>query len=210
MKIKTIYGFRNSALCAACLLLAAGAAEAKPDKGNSGKGGGKAEHSEKGKGGGKHDNKGKKDKHDDTRKDAEKHGKDAKKDHKEAHKADDKLDKEVAEWRKKRFRDEDRNGVIKYFSDYSKNEYGLPPGLAKNYRNGKPLPPGWQKKVQNGYVIDDGMSGYFQPLEHSLFPGLEVVPDTRLYLYGNRLVRVYEPRREVIDIFEVPTIRLDR
>ncbi len=209
MKNSMMNGFRNSTLLAACLLLAAGSAEGKPDKGNGGKGG-KPEHSEKQKGGGKPDNKGKPDKHNDARKDAEKHGKNAGKDQKEAHKTDKKRDKEVAEWRKKRFRDEDRTGVARYFSDYSKNEYGLPPGLAKNYRNGKPLPPGWQKKVYKGYVIDDGLSGYFHPLEHSLFPGLEVVPDTRLYLYGNRLVRVYEPRREVIDVFEVPTIRMDR
>lgn len=202
MKTKMTDGFRNSALLAACLLLAAGAAEGKPGKGKGEKGGGKPEHSEKQKGG-KPDNKGKPDKHDDVRKEIEK-------DHKEAHKADKKLDKEVAEWRKKRFRDDDRTGVIRYFSGYRENEYGLPPGLAKNYRRGKPLPPGWQKKVFDGYVIGDDMSGHFHPLKHSLFPGLEVVPNTRLYLYGNRLVRVYEPRREVIDVIEVPTIRFDR
>jgi hypothetical protein len=198
MKDSKMNGFRNSTLFAACLLPAAGGAEGKPDR------------DEGGKGGGKPDNKGKPDKHDDARKDAEKHRKDFGKDQKEARKDYEKQDKEVAEWRKKCFRDEDRTGVIHHFSDYSKNEYGLPLGLAKNYRNGKPLPPGWQKRVYNGYVIDDGLPGYFHPLEHNLFPGLEVVPDRRLHLYGNRLVRGYEPCREVIDVFEVPTICMDR
>jgi hypothetical protein len=199
MKTKTIlHGFRNSALCAACVLLAAGAAEAKPGKDKGDKGGGKPGHSEKQKGGGKHDDKGKPDKG------GSDHG-DKGKDHKDSGKED----KGDTEWRRKSFRDDDRTTVIRYFSGFSGQERGLPPGLAKNYLRRKPLPPGWQKKVYGGYVITDDHRDYFHPLEYSLFPGLEVVPDTRLYLYGNRIVRVYEPRREVIDIIEVPTIRFD-
>ena len=209
MKTTTMNVFRNSALCAACALLATGAAEAKPDKGKGGKGDGKPEHSEKQKGGGKNENKGKPDKHDNDRKENGKDHKNAEKARKEDRKAEDKRDKDVAEWRKKNFRDEDRTGVIRYFSDFRDQERGLPPGLAKNLQRGKPLPPGWQKKVRGGYVIEDDFREYFHPLEYSLFPGLEVVPDTRLYLYGNRIVRVYEPRREVIDLIEVPTIRFD-
>ena len=34
--------------------------------------------------------------------------------------------------------------------------HALPPGLAKNYSQGKPLPPGWQKKLRRGdYLSDD-------------------------------------------------------
>ncbi len=197
MKTITMDLFRNSALCAACALLVAGTAEAKPDKDKGGKGGGKPEHSEKQKGGNQ-ENKGKEGKDDEGKRD---NGKD--------HKDFDKADNDNIEWRKKSFRDDDRTTVIRYFSDFRDQERGLPPGLAKNLQRGKPLPPGWQKKVQGGYVIEDDYRDYFHPLEYSLFPGLEVVPDTRLYLYGNRIVRVYEPRREVIDLFEVPTIRFD-
>lgn len=193
MKTTTMNVFRNSALCAACILLAAGTAGAKPGKGNSGKGGGGQGHSQNQKGGGKHENKDKPDNGDNFNKEDGK-GRD---------------DDGNTEWRKKSFRDNDRTGVIRYFSGFSKQERGLPPGLAKNLQRGKPLPPGWQKKVQGGYVIEDDLRDYFQPLEYSLFPDLEVVPNTRLYLYGNRIVRVYEPRREVIDIIEVPTIRFD-
>jgi hypothetical protein len=196
--------FRNSALCAACVLLAAGTAHAKPDKDKGEKGGGGGQgNSEKQKGGGKHENKGNADKGDKTHKEAGK-------DQKENGKSDNgKADDDNVEWRKKSFRDDDRTSVVRYFSGFSDQERGLPPGLAKNYLRGKPLPPGWQKKVYGGYVIEDDFRDYFHPLEYSLFPGLEVVPDTRLYLYGNRIVRVYEPRREVIDIIEVPTIRFD-
>lgn len=31
---------------------------------------------------------------------------------------------------------------------------GLPPGLAKNQKRGKPLPPGWQKKLVRGHILD--------------------------------------------------------
>jgi hypothetical protein len=199
MKTKSIlHGFRTATLCAASIMLAAGAADAKPDKGEKG---GKPDHSEKHKGGGKPENKGKPDKGDKDDKGHKDHGKDHKDSHKEG--------KGNEEWRKISFRDDDRTTVTRYFSGFSGQELGLPPGLAKNYRRGKPLPPGWQKKVYGGYVIEDDHRDYFHPLEYSLFPGLEAVPDTRLYLYGNRIVRVYEPRREVIDIIEVPTIRLD-
>ena len=74
---------------------------------------------------------------------------------------------------------------------------------------GAPLPPGWRKKLVSGYVIEDDLYDNFRPLAYDLFPGLDPVPDTRLYRYGDRVVRVYEPRREIIDVIPVPTIRLD-
>jgi hypothetical protein len=96
------------------------------------------------------------------------------------------------------------------FGAYSGSpKYGLPPGLAKNLRRGKALPPGWQKKVRDGYVIEDDYDRYFDPISYRLFPGVEVVPDTKLYRFGDRIVRVYEPRREIIDVMTIPTIRLD-
>ena len=201
-----------------CALLSAGSLEAKKDKD---KGNDKGGHSEKGKGkdkenkgkdkddrvdrGGKDDDKARKE----MRKDLEKDRKDFEKDVKEARKDSEKRDKEIAEWREKRFRDNDREGLVRYFSRYKDREHGLPPGLAKNLRRGKPLPPGWRDKVSRGYVIEDDYQDYFYPVSYDLFPDLEVVPETRLYRYGDRIVRVYEPRREVIDLIIVPTIRFD-
>ena len=186
-----------------CLFAVAGFAEAKPDKDEKDKGkGGPPGHSEKG-------NKGKKTKKSDPSKEIENARKDFEKDVKEARKGTEKQDKEIAKWREKRFRDDDRSGVVRYFNGFRENDLGLPPGLAKNYRRGKPLPPGWQKKVNPGYVIEDDWSPYFYPMEYETFPFLEREPDTRLYWYGDRLVRVYEPRREVIDVILIPTIRFD-
>ena len=215
MKIRNSNKLRNFGSDALCLLLLGGVADAKSDKGKGKDKGGPPGHAEKGKGGGKkdkggkHDDKGHEKVEKDLHKDIEKDRKDFEKDVKDARKDAEKDAKEFAKWREKRFRDDDRTGVIRYFNDYRDNDHGLPPGLAKKYRKGKPLPPGWQKKVSNGYVIEDDWNGYFYPLEYETFPNLERVPDTRLYLYGDRIVRVYEPRREVIDIIRIPTIRFD-
>ena len=206
--VKTVLG-----LAVSCSLLSAGALEAKPGKDKGKDKDGPPGHSEKGKDkdkykpdkGGKDHEKADKE----FRKELEKDRKDFEKDVKEARKDAEKTDKEFAKWREKRFRDNDRDGVIRYFSEHRDHEHGLPPGLAKNLRRGKPLPPGWRDKVSRGYVIEDDYNDYFYPLSYDLFPGLEIVPDTRLYRYGDRIVRVYEPRREVIDLIIVPTIRFD-
>lgn len=106
-----------------------------------------------------------------------------------------------------RFRDDDRGLILSYFSTYQNSDGGLPPGLAKNVRRGKPLPPGWQAKVAPGYRISDAWWPSFQAVSYDYFPKMRREPDTRLYLHGDRLVRVYEPRREVIDVVIVPTVR---
>lgn len=194
--------FSKSLLCAGCTLLIVGIADAKPGqskgKGEKGGKGGGSDQSEKhssDKGG----DKGHKD--DDKDKGG---GKDFKNDDKgKEAKHDDKSEP----WRAHRFEDRDRNDFLDYFKGYESNPYGLPPGLAKKLQRGKPLPPGWQKKVNEGYIIEDGDKDFFQVLEDSLFPRMKPVPNTRIYLYGDRVVRVYEPKRQVIDVFPIPTIK---
>ncbi len=110
---------------------------------------------------------------------------------------------------KEHFQDRDRDRVVSYFSGYKGHDHGLPPGLAKNWQKGKRLPAGWRDRVVSGYVIESEWLPAFHPVEYSWFPGIAVVPDTRLYWYGDRVVRVYEPTREVVDVIIVPTIHID-
>ncbi|BCX49032.1 conserved hypothetical protein [Haloferula helveola] len=114
------------------------------------------------------------------------------------------------DWRKavKKFEDKDRDAVLGYFSKHKGHPHGLPPGLAKKVASGKPLPPGWQKKLSPGWVITDDWWPSLTPLPYSDFAGLNAAPDTGLYWYGDRVVRVYEPRREILDVIVVPTIQL--
>ena len=103
-----------------------------------------------------------------------------------------------------RLKDDERGEIVTYFNRFQSNDEGLPPGLAMNQRRGKPLPPGWQKKLVPGYRIDEVSWLSFAPVPATWFPKLRMEPDTRLYHYGDRVVRVYEPRREVIEVIILP------
>jgi hypothetical protein len=81
--------------------------------------------------------------------------------------------------------------------------------LAKNCQTGKRRPPGWRDRVVSGYVIERQWLPAFRPVEYSWFPGIAVVPDTRLYWYGDRVIRVYGPTHEGVDVIIVPTIHID-
>ncbi len=110
---------------------------------------------------------------------------------------------------KEHFPDRDRDRVVGYFASFSNREHGLPPGFANNWKNVKRLPVGWRDHLVRGYVIDDTWYASFQPVPYTWFPEVVVVPDTRLYWYGDRVVRVYEPTREVVDVIVVPSIHVD-
>lgn len=164
------------------LALVAAQADAKPGNKSNGKGKDKGDNSHSQK-----DHDGKDSKHD---------GNGADKDDKNEHQA-----------RFRRFEDKDRTVIVDYFGRYRTQGEGLPPGLAMNSQRGKPLPPGWQKKLVPGYRIDDGDWSRYAPVPSDWFPNLRMEPNTRLYHYGDRVVRVYEPRREVIDVVVLPSIR---
>ena len=182
------------------LAIAATAADAKPGQGNSGGKGrdkGGSDHSEKAnkgrnpdKGTAKKPDKGP-DKGSDKRPDHA--GRDAGKDDEKSQAA-----------RLARFKDNERTEIVDYFGRIRNQGKGLPPGLAMNQERGKPLPPGWQKKLVPGYRINDVEWSSYAPVPSEWFPKHRVEPNTRLYYHGDRVVRVYEPLREVIDVIVLP------
>ncbi len=176
----------NSMKCMAALLgsltIATVQADAKPGNGkSSGKGMGGSHHSQKA--------------HKEKR---------ANHSEKRDHQSDKKNDRKQQHSRFKRFEDKERNEIVEYFGRYRTQGEGLPPGLAMNSQRGKPLPPGWQKKLVPGYRINDSDWSRYAPVPSNWFPNLRMEPNTRLYHYGDRVVRVYEPRREVIDVISLP------
>ena len=118
-------------------------------------------------------------------------------------------DKKDHPWRSEgKFKDKDREDVISHWDQYKGHPHGLPPGLAKNLRRGKSLPPGWDKKVRSGWVVEDDWWGLFDRVPSDNLPVDTRLPkDTGMYLFGDRMVRVHEPSREVIDFVRVPTIK---
>lgn len=105
--------------------------------------------------------------------------------------------------------DRDRDRIVGYFSGFSGREHGLPPELARGWEGGRRLPGGWRDRLVRGYVLDDEWYSAFRPVPYSWFPEVVIVPDTRLYWYGDRVVRVYEPTREVVDVIPVPSVHID-
>ncbi len=107
-----------------------------------------------------------------------------------------------------RFVDRDRDVILNYFSGHREAPQGLPPGLAKNVRRGKPLPPGWQKKLVAGQVVDGEWWDRLVPIQDGMISGLPAIDGTGLYYYGDRVFRVHRDRREVLDVVIVPTIHI--
>lgn len=107
-----------------------------------------------------------------------------------------------------KFTGKDRGDLVSFWDQYRGKPNGLPPGLAKNLRRGKPLPPGWQNKLKTGWRIDDEWWDRFDRVPSDFLPkDMKIPADTGMFLLGDRMVRVHEPTREVIDHVAVPTIK---
>lgn len=125
----------------------------------------------------------------------------------------DKINKggiDAKDWRKAaKFAEKDRNDIVSHWDKYKGNDMGLPPGLAKNLRRGKGLPPGWDKKVRNGWMIEDEWWSRMDRVPANYLPGdMKLPKDTGMFLFGDRMMRVHEPTREVIDFVKLPGVKL--
>ncbi len=96
---------------------------------------------------------------------------------------------------------------LKGVSNKKKNKVkkkSLPPGLAKKLARGGTLPPGWQMKVARGEVIDHEVYINANPLPEELLRKLSSIPEgTVLLQVGNKIVKVIEASRKIVDLFEM-------
>ncbi len=80
----------------------------------------------------------------------------------------------------------------------------LPPGLAKKLARGGTLPPGWQMKVARGEVMDYEVYNNASPLPEELLRKLSSIPEGAVLLQvGNKIVKVIEASRKIVDLFEL-------
>jgi hypothetical protein len=100
--------------------------------------------------------------------------------------------------------------IKKYFKGISAKKENkvkkksLPPGLAKKLARGGTLPPGWQMKVARGEVIDYEAYKNANPLPEELLKKLSSIPEgTVLLQVGNKIVKVIEASRKIVDLFEL-------
>ena len=102
------------------------------------------------------------------------------------------------EHRESRYGDDDRSG-----RDKPKKKKKLPPGLKKKMERGGELPPGWQKKVARGEVLDADLYGRSSPLPKDLLRRLSSKDGTELRLLDDRVVRIVDGTRAVLDILQI-------
>ena len=105
---------------------------------------------------------------------------------------------------------EEKKIITKYLKGVSakkKNKIkrkSLPPGLAKKLARGGTLPPGWQMKVARGEVMDYEVYNNASPLPEELLRKLSSIPEGAVLLQvGNKIVKVIEASRKIVDLFEL-------
>lgn len=85
-----------------------------------------------------------------------------------------------------------------------KKHKNLPPGLEKKIQRGKDLPPGWQKKIVKGEVLDNELYLNAVPVTIEERKYLPPSPTgTKLLKIENKIIRVMEATRTILDVFEV-------
>ncbi len=105
---------------------------------------------------------------------------------------------------------EEKKIIKKYLKGVSTKKNGkvkkksLPPGLAKKLARGGTLPPGWQMKVARGEVMDYEAYNNASTLPEELLRKLSSIPEgTVLLQVGNKIVKVIEASRKIVDLFEL-------
>jgi hypothetical protein len=97
------------------------------------------------------------------------------------------------------FSEHDRDEISSYFGGHPDARKQLPPGLAKQNK----IPPGWQKKLERGQRIPDDVWAHRVPLPRDLKLG-----ETKLGVIHvrieDRIVKVAEKTREVLDVLNLP------
>jgi hypothetical protein len=97
----------------------------------------------------------------------------------------------------KSFSSGERDEINRYYSSHPEKRKALPPGLAKKNK----LPPGWQKKLARGERISDDVWAHRVELPRDIkLPDEKGVIRVRI---DDRVVKVAERTREVLDVFEI-------
>ena len=100
------------------------------------------------------------------------------------------------------------------YAKHNKNKSkhkGLPPGLAKKVERGGELPPGWQKKLVRGEVLDEDIYSRGVMLSDEERGGIPPSPaGTSLLRVEDKIIRVMDATRTILDVFDVGGKRYNR
>ncbi len=98
------------------------------------------------------------------------------------------------------FREEDLSVFRSYFEPHRTQPMYLPPGIAKQVREGKGLPPGWRNKLTPGSLLDDAHWNALIPVPTDLRRRLPAGDDARYYLVEDNLIRIHPTERKILGL----------
>lgn len=88
-------------------------------------------------------------------------------------------------------------------ASWKKSKKSLPPGLQKKVDRGGELPPGWKKKLEIGTELDPEVDAVAVPLPEEIRSRLPEIPEgTEIVQVGEKIIRVIESTREIVDILD--------
>lgn len=126
--------------------------------------------------------------------------------HHEHREKGDKDDKSTEHYRIIEISNGEKQVVHDYILTYRQNKKlkSLPPGLAKKVARGESLPPGWQKKIARGEVMPFVVYQEITPLPEVILVKMPAQPfGTRLGYIDNKIVRIAEATRTIVDVFDL-------
>lgn len=96
----------------------------------------------------------------------------------------------------------EREAVLNYYSMHSQV---LPPGLSRKVARGGNLPPGWQKKIAKGEVLSSDIYKHAESVPEDIMISLpSMAPGTSLVRIDNRIVKVVDATKTIIDVINLP------
>ena len=102
-----------------------------------------------------------------------------------------------------------QKALREFYSQYAKDDLGLPSGLQNKVSAAEPLPSNWRDKLSTGWVIDEAWLERLHTVSLADLPlDFKVHHNIGVYLLGDRILRVDEGNMSLIDSVRIPTIKL--
>ncbi|WP_156817236.1 hypothetical protein [Rubritalea marina] len=102
-----------------------------------------------------------------------------------------------------------KKSLREFYKQYAESDLGLPSGIAKKVAAADPLPSGWRDQLSPGWKIDEAWQQRLHIVSMADLPlDFKVSHDVGVYLLGDRILRVDEGNKALIDAVRIPTIKL--
>lgn len=102
-----------------------------------------------------------------------------------------------------------RDSLRHFYKQYPAEQRGLPSGLLSKVQEMEALPSGWRDKLKPGWKIDEAWMQRLIPISLTELPAdFAVGNGIGVYLLGDRILRVDEEAKSLIDSVRISSIKL--